>query len=527
MRHLQYRRPQYGSFYILYIGLAAMLIVVWNIFADLGMTGIVSYRHKCALEAASLAAARDLSTIVIEDPRWGYVGLTDHPPVGDETVAEDGYPLPVTGINTIMATVRLELIVAHAVGTGEALDCAMSDLASARAAARRLSSVLRASLSPASKEKARNIHGKEVQPLTSARKVYRENARQMLCCLGWDLASLAGELGYIDDQGSTNTPVPQPANLAALDRCLEDRKFYPAFTEVSAYDESFRFAGLGKQVSLVETALFRPFDATASCSVLKLKATIRETGKKRGEGKRLAACACAQPAYNEDRVPAGYMVVRFPDGVPATARTLRSLLSADQLRNKIALFSSQGGDYPVDPRARLVADPDLPEASVRQAFTRAFFDWLRTAHARPRLDSLYAALDYQFDGTGGSGRSPSGAYLFTVDDRGDVRISAPQTYPFSTQTAYENQLYTVAFSALNSFDQNWTIRIRDQVHRLGRQEGGKHAGQPMPSLDPVDPDQDQSKRLLAVAGDRYDRSRLALELEISNPTNINQESGMR
>lgn len=520
----QYMRRQDGSFYILYIGLAAMLIVAWNIFADLGMTGIVSYRHKCALEAASLAAARDLSTIVIEDPRWGYVALTDHPPVGDETVAEDGYPLPVTGINTIMATVRLELIVAHAVGTSEALDCAMTDLASARAAARRLGGALRASLSPGKEEKARDFHGKEIRPLISARQVYSQNARQMLGCLGWDLASLAGELGYIDDQGSTNTPVPQPANLAALDRSMEDSKFYPAFTEVSAYDESFHFAGLGKQVSLVETALFRPFDAAASCSVVKLKATIRENGKKEGEGKSLSACACAQPAYNEDRVPAGYMVVRFPDGVPATARTLRSLLSADQLRNKIALFSARGGDYPVDPRARLVPDPDLPEASVRQAFTRAFFDWLRTAHARPRLDSLYNALDYQFDRSGGG---PSGAYLFTVDARGDVRISAPRTYPFSTQTAYENQLYTVAFSALNSFDQNWTIRIRDQVHRLGRQEGGKHAGQPMPSLDPLDPDQDESKRLLAVAGDRYDRSRLALELEISNPTNINQENGTR
>lgn len=501
-----------------------MLIVAWNIFADLGMTGIVSYRHRCALEAASLAAARDLSTIVIEDPRWGYVALTDHPPVGDETLAEDGYPLPVTGINTIMATVRLELIVAHAVGTNEALDCARSDLASARAAARRLNSALRGSLDSSGKNKieARNIHGKKVQPLISARQVYRENARQMLDCLSWDLASLGGELGYIEDEGSTNTPVPQPANLASIERSMEDRKFYPAFTEVSAFDESFRFAGLGKQVSLVETALFRPFDAAAGCSVVKLKGTI----KKRDGKRNLAAAACAQPAYNEDRVPAGYMVVRFPDGVPATARTLRSLLSADQLRNKIALFSSQGGDYPVDPQARLVADPDLPEASVRQAFTRAFFDWLRTAHARPRLDSLYAALDYQFDGTGGSERSPSGAYLFTVDEHGAVRINTPQSYPFSTQTAYENQLYTVAFSALNSFDQNWTIRIRDQVHRLGRQEGGKHAGQPMPSLDPVDPYQDESKRLLAVAGDRYDRSRLALELEISNPTAFNQEGGM-
>lgn len=501
-----------------------MLIAAWNIFADLGMTGIVSYRHKCALEAASLAAARDLSSIVIDDPGWGYVALTDHPPVGDETLAEDGYPLPVTGINTIMATVRLELIVAHAVGTNEALDCAMSDLSSARAAARRLNSALRASLvsSGESKSEARNIHGKRVQPLISARKVYRENARQMLDCLGWDLASMDGELGYIEDEGSTNTPVPQPAALASIERSMEDGKFYPAFTEVSAYDESFRFAGLGKQVSLVETALFRPFDAAASCSVVKLTGTIN----KRDDDKRnLAACACAQPAYNEDRVPAGYMVVRFPDGVPATARTLRSLLSADQLRNKIALFSSHGGDYPVDPRARLEPDPDLPEASVRQAFTRSFFDWLRTAHARPRLDSLYAALDYPFDGTGGSKRSPSGAYLFTIDEHGAVRINAPQTYPFSTQTAYENQLYTVAFSALNSFDQNWTIRIRDQVHRLGRQEGGKHAGQPMPSLDPVDPDQDESKRLLAVAGDRYDRSRLALELEISNPTAINQEVG--
>lgn len=505
-------RSARGNLYVLYVALAAMLIVGWNLFAGVGVSLLVHYRNKCALESASLAAARDLSRIVIDDSKWGYVALTDHPPIGDDTRAKDGYPLPVTGINTILATARLELIVAHAIGTNEAIDCAMTDVVSARVVARRLSRVLRNSLREAKddpkEEVPKDFFGKEVTPMKSARALYRTNSASLLNGLGWDVENVQGELGWLEGDGMTNTPLPAQGESACLDASLRDHSVYPAFVDVPAFEEEFYFAGLGKQASLVESNLFQTFSTQRNSSIVRLTSQL----KKKGEDIYIKSVACAQPAYMEDKMPTAYMVLRFPNGVPSRTNSLRDLLTSDGMYKEIPLCTARGGDFPNDRGAFLQANPDKPKSTVRHAFTRAFFDWLRTAHAKPKLDSLISALDCQFNK-----QHSSTTYLFTITNQGIVNVDAPKDYPFPSQTAYENQLYTVAFNAIVDSGLSWTVRIRDQVHRLGNQEGGKHGGQPMPSVLAVDMNQAEAVRFLEKAGSRYDRSRLATEVEISSP----------
>lgn len=532
------RRNRRGNLYVLYIGLAALIIVIWNLYAAIGLNMIVNYRSKCALEAASLAAARDLSRIVINDSKWGYIALTDQPPVGKDTFAADGYPLPVTGINTIIATARLELLVAQSLGTNEGLDCAMEDVISARKAARRLGRVLRNSLRNDNDKRsaksfnnedliARDIHGKVVRPLDSARDVYEQNAKHLLSTLGWQLEGLNADLGALSEEGCTNTPRPEDTlwkNWTARessdsshssdnrDLFADASPNYPAFKDVPVGDEQFYFAGLGKQVSLVESSLFETSKSGPQvCSILRLVAQLKRTGTTGTD--YMKSVACAQPAFIEDKVPASYMVLRFPNGIPHGADSLRGLLTSRGMSRNIPLYTASGGDFPVDTGAQLKENPGKATATVRHAFTRAFFDWMRTAHAKPKLHAILDALDRQF-----ARQHASTTYLFTFDDNGSIEIAAPENYPFTTQTAYENQLYTVAFNAINANGFNWSLRLRDQVHRLGKLEGGKHAGQPMPSTVPVNLKQDEEKRLLAIAGSRYDRSRLGLELEISNPS---------
>lgn len=513
-------RNERGNLYVLYIGFAAMIVVVWNLYAQVGLSFIVNYRSKCALEAASLAAARDLSRIVIDDPKWGYVALTDQPPVGEDTKAGDGYPLPVTGINTIMAKVRLEMLVAQALGTNEAMACALDDLRTARAASRRLSRTLRNSLkrerSSNEDEKelvARDIFGNLVRPMDSAATVYRKNADQMLSGMGWKLESMNADLGSLTQEGTTNTPSPERGLSNRAASIFEpELKNYPAFEDVPAAGESFYFAGLGKQTSLVEPALFDESRSVQNSSVIRLVAQL----KRNDTDNWMKSVACAQPAYMEDKVPASYMVLRFPNGIPNGTDCLRSLLTSDGLSKRIPLYTACGGDFPSDQGAQLKENPDTSSATVRQAVTRAFFDWLRTAHAKPKLDAIINALDCQFNS-----QHPSVTYLYTFDDRGEIEVAAPKDYPFLAQTAYESQLYTVATNVINLHGVAWSMRLRDQVHRLGKQEGGKHAGQPMPSTVAVNHNQDEEKRLLATAGSRYDRSRLGLELEISTPIMTN------
>ncbi|MBX9669794.1 MAG: hypothetical protein K2X93_19375 [Candidatus Obscuribacterales bacterium] len=515
----QTMRAERGNVYVLYLCLSALLIAGWSIFADIGISMLVSYRNKCALEAAALAAARDLSKIVIDDAKWGFVSLTDQPPIGSETVAADGYPLPVTGINTILGTVRLELLVANSIGTNEAIDCALSDLESARSASRHLSRVLGNSLKEpkAPVEIARDMFGKEILPMKSARDLYSKNAASLLNCLGWQMNTISGELGWLEGESITNTPLPGTGASACIDSRHRNLSVYPAFVDMPAFNEEFYFAGLDKQVSLVESDLFRTFSSRNNCSIIKLSSQL----KRKDKDIYLKAAACAQPAYMEDKTPAAYLVLRFPNGFPSRTNSLRDLLTSEGMRKEVQLCTASGGDFPIDRGSVLRIDPEKPKSTMRYVLTRAFFDWLKTAHSKTNIDSILNALDCQFNRQ----HSSNNTFLFAINSQGIVSVDTPQNYPFPSQTAYENQLYMVAFDAVLDNGLAWTARVRDQVHRLGKQEGGKHAGQPMPSILAVDLTQDASFRVLERAGNRYDRSRLATEIEISSPVELTSTEG--
>ena len=159
------------------MGLIALLIGVFYTGASITLDAICQHRVKHALEAAALTCANNLSQIVINDPYWGYISLTDHPPIGSDTMAGDNEPLPVTGINTIIGTTRQELILAHAIGTTEAIGCAMVDVREAKRAQRDLEDYLRQTLA-SDKTIARDIDGNSVDPMCEAGRVFSENTRE-------------------------------------------------------------------------------------------------------------------------------------------------------------------------------------------------------------------------------------------------------------------------------------------------------------------------------------------------------------
>jgi len=90
-------------------GFLALLIMLFCV----KFTGFMGSYHeqRSAIEAAALAAVKDLSAIVITDPNFGLVGLFDSSPIGSNTVAGDGFDTSVTGINTLLGTIRLDLII--------------------------------------------------------------------------------------------------------------------------------------------------------------------------------------------------------------------------------------------------------------------------------------------------------------------------------------------------------------------------------------------------------------------------------
>ncbi len=102
-----------GNILILSLSLAIGLLIVIGVF-------MVNYNRfqgtvqmqTSAIEAAALTTAGDISKIVYNDPYFGYVALSDHPPIAPSTstsmFASDGYPLPVQSINVIIGTIALD-----------------------------------------------------------------------------------------------------------------------------------------------------------------------------------------------------------------------------------------------------------------------------------------------------------------------------------------------------------------------------------------------------------------------------------
>jgi hypothetical protein len=106
------RRRERGAALILFtvICLAAFAS---TLVAGAAFVKLIMVRQKSvlAVEAASLAAASDLSSLVVNDPNYGYIALSDFAPSSTKLMGEDGKPLPVTGINTILATARYNMLI--------------------------------------------------------------------------------------------------------------------------------------------------------------------------------------------------------------------------------------------------------------------------------------------------------------------------------------------------------------------------------------------------------------------------------
>ncbi|MBX9669291.1 MAG: hypothetical protein K2X93_16825 [Candidatus Obscuribacterales bacterium] len=463
--------------------LAALLVFVMIPFFNFWKLALARQSQLSVIEAASLAAARDLSEIVIEDPHFGFISLSDHPPIGRATIAPDGEPSPVTGINTIVGTCRLEMLIACAINNDEMKRLALRDTAAARTAAERLSIALTGALNPASGYTARDMNGTIVRPFESARQVLQASQSPATMAGVPVLKKLKLSLGWLKEGGSTQTPIPQPYSMAQLPERGDSRQTYQAFVDLPVDNESFFFAGLSRQPCLVDISQFRNPDRSRICSVVKAEADIQFF-----QSEPLHIAACAQPGAMPETNPPGVMVISFPNGLVPELRCVRDLIDNRQLaRQSVQLLRAERGDFPDDPRARLSPSCDTGGSlTLCQVFAGGIYDWIRTAHARPRIDAILEMLDRPFNDprTLRTGTIDRPYLAFEFDRYGRIHVTNLKNSPFMRQTVHENQRYALGLNAITFGECSWTLSFRDQVSELGLLSGGRHAGQSLPG-EPV------------------------------------------
>ncbi len=188
--------------------------------------------QRNAIEAAALAAARDLSMIAINTDDYGWISLSDAAPTGSSTTAGDSYNIPVRGINSILGTLRLDLLIADHLGDANLKTIIKADIAKAKAAQALLGTELSKSL--AAGYGAKDINGNTVNVYADAENAYKANQIRMTGSSNYINNSLKLSLGGIINGAMTNTPLPNPRGMADVPAAKAQNDFYLSYLLVSA-----------------------------------------------------------------------------------------------------------------------------------------------------------------------------------------------------------------------------------------------------------------------------------------------------
>jgi len=431
-------------------------------------------RAQAVVEGAGLLAANDLSRVIIDDPHFGYVSLSNYPPIGKGTCAPDGEPLPVTGINTLVGTVRQNTIVAHELNNQTMALLADNDKNKMDETIRELNNTIKAVLAGKSSAKWTDIQGSKVQALADVSQFLRDNLPADI-----KLVSVKLSPGWLTNGGDTSIAVPQPLSLAHLKKTDIRAGKYQAFTDVPAVGHTFTFAGLGPSSSLVSPANFRDADGKHICSIVKIECTfaLQDLCKPLAAlglsaGTELKTVACCQPYTMADVGPAGAMTLRFTQGPVAGLQTWRDFLAGGFHDNQVTTYDAVGGDYPLDAQAHMISQKHETPPTTSQEFAEHLYYWLRNGHVKPRLDAVLAMLNDPFR----SGPAQIYAYEFASDGSISRRIISRDPFPIGVTS--ESQAQTVVDTSIQG-GMTPIIIFRDDVKNLGTTGGGQHGGQPL------------------------------------------------
>jgi hypothetical protein len=432
-------------------------------------------RAQVVVDGASLVAANALSRIIIEDDHFGYVSLSNYPPIGKATCAPDGEPLPVTGINTIVGTTRQNDCLAQEIENYHIKHLVAADCRYLKETIKSLNKCLNKSLKDENTVGS-DIHGSKVSPLLEVHQYLQSHLPDCL-----ELESLSLSNGWLSEGSSTSIGIPKPRQWAQLKENQYKNDEYRAFVDIPTHENNFTFAGLGPASSLVNSSSFQRADEKHICSIIKVEChfKLKNLGPEilpqgLDSMKDLRVESCAQPYSLPDDGPRGIMTVRFTskDRI-AQLRSWRDFLYEGTFQDKkVTLYDVQGGDYPVDPDAKMTQRFTEYAPSTTQQFSENFYYWLRNGHLRPHLDAIVEMINEPFQ----SAANEIYAYEFTSQGKISRRIIAKDPFPIGVTA--EAQLQSVADTSLSG-GLNPIIIFRNDVKNLGLDESGKHCGQPL------------------------------------------------
>ena len=475
-----------GILPLLLVTLGGIVLVLavfsWRFTSMLG----THQEQTTATQAAALAAARAMSSIVVNDPQFGYISLTDSAAKGKGITASDGYALPVRSFNDLLATIRLDMIIADTIGDQSMRQFADADYQSLMGAKDRLIQSLQAA---AYGQQQFDREGQAVDVIAEATNAYNANIVRM----GGNGAtlipgSLKISIGCIPGS-RTNTQTPLPSTYAFTPASAQENNFYRAYINVPYSGKDFVFAAIHDSIFLVDHSKFQldPGLPYFVPSIVRAEADEQYMGNNTpgSEGKHVVhvtACAqCGTPP--EPHNAPGALFVSFPDGKLGELGKVADFRT-DPILNTTALAirtTTSGDDYP---QGKLGGTTVGWAPSAAQMWSRVFYDWLR--RGGPTVN-VKAVVDMQTDAIAPSFASNDlgfiNVYTFysTGSSKGWIKKRSLETNPRIYGVLSDQQICATSLKPFLATSRGYPFDVTfiDNVYRSGTASGGKHGGEPI------------------------------------------------
>jgi hypothetical protein len=455
-----------GNALILAVSMMGVLIGVLLVGLEFCKYRATELVHRSATEAAALECAKALSRIVIEDPNFGFVALTDQPP-GQRMRTSNGEYLPIRGINSLVANLRHSAILARELDAPFLTNLVDRDLAALKQTKKTLADAWKDALLPERKSRnlAKDTDGKPVHLLTVASDAYAR-------CLNHVSTSpvvFDVQLGSIAGGGRTTIVAPQPLALAEIKQDDVYDSCYVSDKNLKVGDQDFYFASTDREATSINQSSFVLPKGNEITSVVKLTATAGAAQY------QYQTVACAIPPGYKSSSNRTTLMLSFPAGTGPQSKSLSDLLKGSGSESTNS-FSPIGGDYPIDGQVAL-QPIDVNENSAF-VFDRTIYDFLRSTGFSGK-DGLSSTLTAFNEPLAKQDQYPNPYYwvLFYWNNKGQMEKLVLNKSPIGRPVTSEKQVS--GFISMTVAQTPLQISYWDQTRNIGYESSGKHGGKPL------------------------------------------------
>lgn len=328
-------------------------------------------RRQNAVEQAALLAIEEMSLVTCDDARFGRVGLCDR-----------GGPTRVLGINTLMASLRLNLLIAERLGLRTISGMVKDDLEAADIVCEKLREQLLKEAF-AEEQKEPGVEGTSIWSRVG--RVLQDSTRNT----GEQLKTYNVSVGHLTKPLVTTTPAPD------FELSFAREGNYLSGTDIALpQGRPLRFTEIRPRATFVDPKLFTAEPQYLPPSVVRVTATFDVPAQGKTPARSVVRSACVVLGARYDAPAPASLLISFPFGAPPQFTSLRTLLGFSNWTGSGTWLQAAEGAVPGAGHLRGTSD-DTTGAAVlpQQAVQVAFYHWLLQSGPGVKLDRVRELLD--------------------------------------------------------------------------------------------------------------------------------------